>query len=66
MTTVICEKCGKKFAYEHTGNIYPGGKERETADCPYCGETAYSTMTSGFIRVYKVDDNGNVIYKEKA
>ena len=65
MTIVICEKCGRKFAYEHTGNVYPGGKDRETADCPYCGETAYSTMTSGFIHTYKVDDDGNVIHKER-
>lgn len=56
MTIIECKKCGKKFGYEETGNIWPGSKEREYADCPYCGETAFSTMTSGFIHVYKVDE----------
>ncbi len=54
---VICEKCGKKFKCVETGDIWPGGKDREYANCPYCGETAFSTMTSGFIYVYKIDDD---------
>lgn len=53
---VDCEKCGKKFRVEETGNNWPGGLEREEACCPYCGEVAYSTMTSGFIYVYKIDE----------
>ena len=63
MTIEKCKKCGKQFAYEHTGNNYPGGKDRETADCPYCGETAFSIITSGFIHTYKVDEEGNIVYK---
>ena len=53
---IECEKCGKKFRVEETGNIWAGGLEREEARCPYCGEIAYSTMTSGFIHVYKIDE----------
>ena len=63
MTIITCKKCGKTYAYEVWGTVYPGGKERETADCPYCGETGYSEMTSQCISVYKVDEDGNVISK---
>lgn len=63
MTIINCKNCGNPFAYEVWGTVYPGGKERETADCPYCGETGYSEMTSQFISVYKIDANGNVIRK---
>ena len=65
MTFVKCKKCGQDFAYEHTGNVYPGAKERETSNCPYCGEIAFSIMTSGFIHTYKLDDEGNVDYKQR-
>ena len=58
---IVCKKCGQKYGYYLWGGGYPGGKERETADCPYCYETGYSTMTSGFIKVVKVDANGNPI-----
>lgn len=63
MTIVKCENCGETFAYQHRGDVYPGGKDLESADCPYCGKTAFSLMTSGFIDVYKVDDKGEIIYK---
>ena len=63
MTKVTCEKCGKAFAYEVTGTAYPGAKEKETADCPYCGETAYSEMTSKSIYVYKLNEKGEPVYK---
>ncbi|MCR5600566.1 MAG: zinc ribbon-containing protein [Ruminococcus sp.] len=52
-----CKKCGRQFKYSETGNIWPGGKDREDADCPYCGETVFSRMTSGFINVYKLEDD---------
>lgn len=64
MVFIECKKCGNKFAYELTGANYPGGKERETADCPYCGEIAHSEMTSGTFRSYKLDLDGNITYKE--
>ncbi|SDA30327.1 hypothetical protein SAMN02910447_03171 [Ruminococcus sp. YE71] len=52
---VICENCGRKFRCVETGNIWPGGLESEDAKCPYCGTIAFSSMTSGFIYVYKLD-----------
>lgn len=61
MEKIKCEKCGQEYGYTIWGNIYPGGKDRETADCPYCGETGYSIMTSQNISVYKLDEKGNAI-----
>lgn len=56
MEIVICKKCGKKFGYELVGIVYPGGKDRETADCPYCGETAASRMTSQTFYITPLND----------
>lgn len=61
MTITICEKCGKKYGYELQGTVSPGCKERETANCPYCGHEGYSVMTSQSIYSYKIDDEGNII-----
>lgn len=33
---VKCDNCGKDYYYESTGNPWLGGKDRETAYCPYC------------------------------
>lgn len=56
MNIIECSKCGKKYGYELWGTVYPGCKDRETADCPYCGEVGYSEMTSQCISVYKLED----------
>lgn len=61
MTITECKKCGKKYAYEVWGTVYPGCKEREYAVCPYCGEEGHSEMTSQNISSYKIDDEGNPI-----
>ena len=64
MNIITCKKCGKKYAYEVWGTVYPGGKERKAANCPYCGEVGYSEMTSQNISSYKLDEEGNPIRKE--
>lgn len=61
MSRETCKKCGKVFAYEFWGTVYPGGKDREYVDCPYCGETAFSRMTSQCVAIRKLDEQGNVI-----
>lgn len=62
-TVITCTKCGKAYLYVSTGNPYPGGKERETAYCPYCGADGPSEFISGFIYTYKIDEQGNPIYR---
>ena len=56
MVVEVCEKCGKKFGYELTGPVYPGGKDREYVYCPYCGAEVTSEMTSQLIATYKLDE----------
>jgi len=63
MTIINCKKCGKSFNYKVWGTGYPGGKDYETADYPYCGQTGCSEMTSQCISGYMVDDFQNQIYQ---
>ena len=55
MEKVKCKKCNKLFAYKLQGDVYPGGKFDEDIDCPYCGETYGTIMTSQFIVTEKLD-----------
>ena len=56
-----CKSCGRDYYYESTGNIWPGGKERENAVCPYYKSDGPSEFISGFIYSYKLDENGKPI-----
>jgi aspartate carbamoyltransferase regulatory subunit len=40
------EKCLKEFQVHPIGGGVPGGKEKEPIDCPYCGTTVRTEMTS--------------------
>lgn len=60
---VKCDQCGKEYLYVSTGNPYPGGKERETAICPYCKAEGPSEFISGFIYTYALDENGKPVYR---
>lgn len=51
----VCKKCGKEFTWTEEGDIYPGGKDTEYIDCPYCGERNGSIRTSGFVYTHKTD-----------
>lgn len=64
MNIIICKDCGKKYAYKVQGTVYPGGKERETASCPYCGVVGYSEMTSQNISSYKLNEEEGSISKK--
>lgn len=52
-----CSKCGKKVEYELEGMVYPGGKDREEAICPYCSNVLASKMTSQFFYVRGLEDD---------
>ena len=56
MTIIECKKCREKFGYEERDDVWPGGKEKENVNCPHCGETALSIMTSGYIQVFKIEE----------
>lgn len=51
-----CEECGIKLRIEESSMNVPGGKEKEEANCPKCGNVVASCMTSGFIRAFPISD----------
>lgn len=51
-----CVKCGEDFTWEDYGNVYPGGKDREHINCPYCNAENGSIMTSGRVITYKIKE----------
>lgn len=51
-----CKGCGKLVEYQLIGNVYPGGKDREEAICPYCGYVLESRMTSQYYYVKGLED----------
>lgn len=61
MEKITCKNCGKEYAYEFWGTVYPGGKDKEYVDCPYCEETAFTRMTSQNVSMYKLDAQGNPV-----
>lgn len=54
-----CKKCGKLVEYQLIGEVYPGGKDREEAICPYCGTVLESRMTSQYYFVRGLEDGNN-------
>lgn len=53
-----CEACDKGFTVEISGAGYPGGKERESVVCPWCGAENGSEMTNGILTTRKVIEGG--------
>ena len=49
-----CEACGKGFTVEVSDYGYPGGKEREGIDCPWCGAENGSVVTNGSVTTREV------------
>jgi transcription elongation factor Elf1 len=56
MDLASCKKCGKDFYFKVTDMNVPGGKDREHINCPYCGETNGSVITSGFVYSYEIEE----------
>lgn len=55
-----CKNCGKLVEYQLIGEVYPGGKDREEAICPYCHTVLESRMTSQYYYVKGLEDeNGS-------
>lgn len=51
-----CIVCGKKFTAVISNTGYPGGKDRESINCPWCGAENGTEVTSGIITTHKVED----------
>lgn len=53
----LCDNCKKKVEYDLIGEVYPGGKDKENAVCPYCGYILESRMTSQYYYVRGLEDD---------
>jgi endogenous inhibitor of DNA gyrase (YacG/DUF329 family) len=49
-----CPKCQTVFEKINLSGTFPGGKEREDIDCPSCGETVATEVTSAVISTREV------------
>ncbi len=49
MTVYTCTQCAELFRKSYLSGNFPGGKEREDIDCPACGHTVATEMTSAVI-----------------
>lgn len=50
---IKCPNCGNYFSWCLWGEVYPGCKDKEYVDCPHCGETYMTIMTSQYVSVQK-------------
>lgn len=56
-----CKKCGKHvFVFEHLMGV-PGGKEKEEATCPNCGNVVYEAMTDGWFETSIIEEQESPI-----
>ena len=49
MTVYTCPDCAELFRVAYLSGTFPGGKEREDIDCPNCGKTVDTEVTSAVV-----------------
>jgi hypothetical protein len=50
------ESCRKDFYVSTIGGGFPGGKELEPVNCPYCGTTVRTEMTSAVFLTSRIEN----------
>lgn len=49
MSVYTCPACNELFRKKYLSGTFPGGKEKEDIDCPSCGHTFATEMTSAVL-----------------
>jgi len=49
MSVYTCPDCAELFRVAYLSGTFPGGKEREDIDCPSCGKTVGTEVTSAVV-----------------
>lgn len=49
MNVYTCPECAELFRVTYLSGTFPGGKERENIDCPACGKTVDTEVTSAVV-----------------
>lgn len=60
-----CPKCQTVFEKISISGGFPGGKEREDIDCPKCGETVDTEVTSAVISTREVTGDRKAAFLAK-
>ena len=55
MNVYTCPKCAQLFKVIYLSGTFPGGKERESIDCPDCGTIVSSEVTSAVLSTKVLD-----------
>lgn len=55
MNVYTCPKCAQLFKVIYLSGTFPGGKERESIDCPDCGTNVGSEVTSAVLSTKVLD-----------
>jgi endogenous inhibitor of DNA gyrase (YacG/DUF329 family) len=55
MNVYTCPKCAQLFKVVYLSGTFPGGKERESIDCPDCGTNVSSEVTSAVLSTKALD-----------
>lgn len=58
-SSYTCTACGKNFSISISNAGYPGGKDRESINCPWCGTENGTIITSGIITSYREEKGGD-------
>lgn len=63
MQYLICPKCAEAFRVKYYGTQTPGGQEREDIDCPSCGHTVDSVVTSQCVSTVALTPEETALHK---
>lgn len=66
MTVYTCPTCSELFQKHYLSGTFPGGKEKENIDCPSCGYTVSTEMTSAVITTKALSTDDKAAYLAKA
>lgn len=62
MTVYTCPACNELFKKNYLSGTFPGGKEKEDIDCPACGRTVATEMTSAVLSTKALTDEEKAAY----
>ena len=60
-----CPKCTQLFKVVYLSGTFPGGKERESIDCPDCGTNVSSEVTSAVLTTKALSADEKAAYRAK-
>jgi predicted nucleic acid-binding Zn ribbon protein len=58
-----CTNCAELFHVVYLSGTFPGGKDRESIDCPSCGTNISSEVTSAVITTKALSAEDKSIYQ---